>query len=66
MWVEFVVDCQQARARAVGDGAHAQPSAAQIGDPDAIVLKQVARADLTHCKWIQRRNPTTTPMRYVL
>jgi hypothetical protein len=40
----------------VGNGAHAQPSTAQISDLNAFVLGQVASADLTYGQRIQWRD----------
>ena len=39
-----------------GNRPHAQTGTAQIGDVDALVLGQVARADLTDREWIQWRD----------
>ena len=42
----------------VGDRAHAQPATTEIGDLDALILRQVPRADLADLQRIQRRDET--------
>jgi hypothetical protein len=49
---QFSGDRRGRSTETVGDRPHAQPRTAQIGDLQALVLGQVARADLTDREWI--------------